>query len=91
MPNRRAKISRFTGDEASDLILKLQALLPDSSSRYKTRVETSKILKKTCNYIKKLEKEVDCLSHKLSELLASEDITSIDASTIIRTLLQQEG
>ncbi|XP_073049349.1 transcription factor ILI6-like [Primulina eburnea] len=85
MPNRR-----FTADEANDLILKLQALLPDSSSRCKTtRVPATKVLKKTCNYIKKLEKEVDCLSEKLSKLMASEDITSIDAITIRTLLLQQ--
>ncbi|KAK6117964.1 hypothetical protein DH2020_042966 [Rehmannia glutinosa] len=90
MSNRRAKssVSRITEDEVNDLVFKLQALLPDSTSRSNKRVSASKVLKETCNYIKNLHKEVDDLSEKLSQLLASGDITSFDAD-IIRTLLKQ--
>ncbi|KAI3454646.1 hypothetical protein Pfo_011309 [Paulownia fortunei] len=88
MSNKRARVSRFTEDEVNDLIYKLQELLPDSSSRCNTRVPASKILNETCNYIKKLHKEVDDLSDRLSQLLASGDITGVDAD-IIRRLLKQ--
>ncbi|KAL0287829.1 UNVERIFIED_CONTAM: Transcription factor ILI5 [Sesamum calycinum] len=88
MSNRRARVSRITEDEINDLILKLQALLPHSSSRSHSMVSPSKIVKETCNYLKKLHKEVDDLSERLSQHLASGAITSIDADAI-RTLLQQ--
>ncbi|KAL3640597.1 hypothetical protein CASFOL_015565 [Castilleja foliolosa] len=89
MSNRRGSraISRFTQDEINDLIFRLQTLLPASSSTScNRRVSTSKVLKETCNYIKNLHKEVDDLSERLSQLLASGDITALDAD-IIRTLL----
>ncbi|KAG8388674.1 hypothetical protein BUALT_Bualt02G0149900 [Buddleja alternifolia] len=88
MSNRRGNVSRITEDEINDLILNLRAMVHDSSSTCIARVSASKILKETCNYIKKLHKEVDDLSERLSQLLASGDITSNDA-VIIRTLLEQ--
>ncbi|KAL9155900.1 hypothetical protein ABFS82_09G036700 [Erythranthe guttata] len=92
MPNRRAATTRFssTNDEVNDLILKLQALLPDSSSRcnHNTRVSAAKIVKETSRYIKKLQREADDLSERLSKLLASGEITAIDAD-IINSLLKQ--
>ncbi|KAL3845978.1 hypothetical protein ACJIZ3_003381 [Penstemon smallii] len=88
MSNRREGVSRITEDEINELILELQALLPNSStSRCNSRVTTSKILKKTCNYIKKMHKEVDNLSDRLSALVASGNINEIDAD-VIRRLLQ---
>ncbi|KAL3819441.1 hypothetical protein ACJIZ3_005346 [Penstemon smallii] len=87
MSNRR-RVSRITEDEAQELILKLQTLLPDSSSRCNSKVSASNILKETCNYIKKLQKEVDDLSDRLTQLASSGDITSIDAD-IIASLLHQ--
>ncbi|KAL7098759.1 hypothetical protein ACP275_09G038200 [Erythranthe tilingii] len=92
MSNRRATMTRFssTNDEVNDLILKLQALLPDSSSmsNLNTRVSAAKILKETSTYIKKLQREADDLSARLSKLLASGEITAIDAD-IISSLLKQ--
>lgn len=85
MSSRRERASRITENEMNDLILKLQPLLPDSSSRCNTRVSASKILKETCNYLKKLHKEVDDLSEGLSQLVAS---GSLDEDTI-RALLQR--
>nr|AKN09606.1 basic helix-loop-helix transcription factor [Salvia miltiorrhiza] len=79
----RERSSRITEDEINDLILKLQPLLPDSRSN--TRVSASMILKETCNYLKKLHKEVDDLSERLSQLLAS---GSFDADAI-RALLRR--
>ncbi|KAL3819393.1 hypothetical protein ACJIZ3_005298 [Penstemon smallii] len=87
MSNRR-RVSRITEDEAQELILKLQTLLPDSSSRCNSKVSASNILKETCNYIKKLQKEVDDLSDRLTQLASSGDISSIDAD-IIASLLHQ--
>ncbi|CAL5362187.1 unnamed protein product [Camellia sinensis] len=75
-------------DEINDLVTKLQALLPNSSSRSRTRVPASKILKETCSYIQRLHREVDDLSNKLSQILANMDTTGVD-SDILRSLLQQ--
>lgn len=46
----------------------------------------AKILKRTCNYIKKLQREVDDLSDQLSQRLASGDINAADADIITRLL-----
>nr|XP_016439767.1 PREDICTED: transcription factor ILI6-like [Nicotiana tabacum] len=70
---RRRSALKLTPDEISDLVLKLQALLPDSSSRCTSEVPASKTLEETCNYIKMLHSEVDDLSEKLSQKLASTD------------------
>ncbi|KAH6797359.1 hypothetical protein C2S52_021913 [Perilla frutescens var. hirtella] len=88
----RAKSRSFTQDEdeANLLIFKLQACLPADHSTSTTsnkKTSASEILKKTCNYIKKLQKEVDDLSDGLSQRLASGDIPPTDAD-IIRRLLK---
>ncbi|KAL6493617.1 hypothetical protein OROGR_032396 [Orobanche gracilis] len=89
MSKRRAtSVSRFTEDEVNDLILKLQSLLPEASSRRNKNVQASNVLKETCNYIKNLQKEVDDLSERLSQLLASGSITTVDGD-IIRGLLKK--
>ncbi|XP_059645382.1 transcription factor ILI4-like [Cornus florida] len=89
MSNRRStNASRITEDEINELVVKLQALLPDSSRRGSSTVPASKILKETCSYIKRLHKEMDDLSERLSQLLASVDSNGIDAD-ILRSLLQQ--
>ncbi|MBA0689294.1 hypothetical protein Goari_007029 [Gossypium aridum] len=49
---------------------------------------TTKILKETCSYIRRLQKEVDDLSERLSQCLDSMDITSSDAE-FLTNLLQQ--
>ncbi|KAL1810231.1 hypothetical protein ACET3Z_027221 [Daucus carota] len=89
MSKRITGATRITDDELKELVLKLQALIPaESSSRSTTRVSSSKILKETCNYIKKLHKEVDDLSTRLTYLLDSMDSNSVDVETL-RSLLQQ--
>lgn len=50
------------------------------------QVSASKILQETCDYIRSLRREVDDLSDRLSELLASTDNNSAEAA-IIRSLL----
>lgn len=50
------------------------------------QVSSSKVLQETCNYIRNLHREVEDLSERLSELLASSDMDS-DQAAIIRSLL----
>ncbi|XP_051136756.1 transcription factor PRE3-like [Andrographis paniculata] len=83
--------SRLTKQEINDLILKLQPFLPNLGSSYNGIRESSesecaesawKVLRETCNYIEKLQKEVDGLSERLSQLLASGNITAIEDEEI---------
>ncbi|XP_057464810.1 transcription factor ILI4-like isoform X1 [Actinidia eriantha] len=53
-------------------------------------VSPSKILKETCSYIKRLQREVDDLSERLSQLLASMDTSGSGLDVeILKSLLQQ--
>uniref|UniRef100_A0A803RBM1 Uncharacterized protein n=1 Tax=Cannabis sativa TaxID=3483 RepID=A0A803RBM1_CANSA len=52
------------------------------------QVSASKVLQETCNYIRNLNREVDDLSDRLSQLLATIDADSAEAS-IIRSLVSQ--
>ncbi|BAT79667.1 transcription factor PRE3-like [Vigna umbellata] len=92
MSSRRSR-SRQTGtsrnitdDQINDLVSKLQQLLPEIRERRSDKVSASKVLQETCNYIKSLHREVDDLSERLSELLATTDTAQ---AAIIRNLLMQ--
>ncbi|XP_010497842.2 PREDICTED: transcription factor PRE1-like, partial [Camelina sativa] len=50
------------------------------------KVSASKVLQETCNYIRSLNREVDNLSERLSQLLESVDEDSPEAA-VIRSLL----
>lgn len=50
------------------------------------QVSAAKVLQETCNYIRSLHREVDDLSERLSELLATSDTAQ---AAIIRSLLMQ--
>ncbi|XP_021592981.1 transcription factor ILI6 isoform X1 [Manihot esculenta] len=52
----------------------------------KLEVSAAKVLQETCNYIRSLHREVDDLSERLSELLATTDTAQ---AAIIRNLLMQ--
>ncbi|KAF5726810.1 hypothetical protein HS088_TW22G00494 [Tripterygium wilfordii] len=78
--------SRISDDQIADLVSKLQQLIPELRARRLDKVSASKVLQETCNYIKNLHREVDDLSDRLSELLASTDSDSAQAA-IIRSLL----
>ncbi|KAK9276753.1 hypothetical protein L1049_006289 [Liquidambar formosana] len=78
--------SRITDDQIADLVSKLQQLIPEIRNRRSDKVSASKVLQETCNYIRSLHREVDDLSDRLSELLASTDTDSAQAA-IIRSLL----
>ncbi|PSR85050.1 Transcription factor like [Actinidia chinensis var. chinensis] len=92
MSSRRSRsrpsgeVSRITEDQIADLVSKLQQLIPELRSRRSDKVSASTVLQETCNYIKNLHREVDDLSDRLSELLASTDTDSAQAA-IIRSLL----
>ncbi|XP_057949246.1 transcription factor PRE6-like [Malania oleifera] len=84
--SRQPGVSRITDDQFSDLVAKLQQLIPEIRERRTDKVSASRVLQETCNYIRSLHKEVDDLSDRLSELLASSDISSNQAA-LIRSLL----
>ncbi|XVF85961.1 hypothetical protein PTKIN_Ptkin17bG0159300 [Pterospermum kingtungense] len=81
-----AGVSRITDDQITDLVSKLQQLIPELRGRRSDKVSASKVLQETCNYIRNLHREVDDLSDRLSQLLASTD-TDSDQAAIIRSLL----
>ncbi|KAM7269206.1 hypothetical protein ACFE04_024703 [Oxalis oulophora] len=80
--------SRITDDQITDLVHKLQQLIPElrNSRRRSDKASSSRVLQETCNYIRNLNREVDDLSERLSQLLASVDANS-DQANIIRSLL----
>ncbi|XP_006649473.1 transcription factor ILI6 [Oryza brachyantha] len=84
--SRQSGSSRITDEQISDLVSKLQDLLPEARLRSNDRMPSSRVLQETCNYIRSLHQEVDDLSERLSELLASSDMSSAQAA-IIRSLL----
>ncbi|CAH1428382.1 unnamed protein product [Lactuca virosa] len=90
MSTRRTRATRNKkDDELHDLVSKLQALLPSSSSSCNnTRVSASKVLEETCNYIKSLRRKGDKLGERLSELLDSMENNGVDVD-ILRDFLQQ--
>ncbi|GLU09396.1 hypothetical protein SLE2022_334980 [Rubroshorea leprosula] len=84
--NQQSSTSRITDDQIADLISKLQQLIPELRGRRFNKVSASKVLQETCNYIRNLHREVDDLSDRLSELLASTE-TDSEQAAIIRSLL----
>ncbi|CAL1357409.1 unnamed protein product [Linum trigynum] len=90
----RSSSSIISDDQIIDLVSKLQRLVPEarsttSSRRSRDRGSASNVLQETCSYIRELHREVDDLSERLSELLASTDSDSAQAA-IIRSLLMQQ-
>ncbi|XP_018853057.1 transcription factor PRE6-like [Juglans regia] len=84
---QQSGVSRnITDDQITDLVSKLQQLIPEIRNRRSDKVSASKVLQETCNYIRSLHKEVDGLSDRLSDLLATTDTDSAQAA-IIRSLL----
>ncbi|KAI9174464.1 hypothetical protein Ddye_002583 [Dipteronia dyeriana] len=78
--------SRITDDQITDLVSKLQQLLPELRNRRSDKVSAAKVLQETCNYIRNLNREADDLSERLSELLATTDTAQ---AALIRSLLMQ--
>ncbi|XP_018813796.1 transcription factor PRE6-like [Juglans regia] len=91
MSSRRSSqsgTSRITDDQIIELVSKLRQLVPEIRNRRSDKVPASKVLQETCNYIRSLHREVDDLSERLSQLLATIDADSAEAS-IIRSLIAQ--
>ncbi|KAM7480001.1 hypothetical protein LguiA_028214 [Lonicera macranthoides] len=92
MSSRRSRSSqsggggatRITDDQINDLLTKLQQLLPELRHSCSNKVSSAKVLQETCNYIRSLHREVDDLSERLSELMATTDSSQ---AAIIRSLL----
>ncbi|KAK8567266.1 hypothetical protein V6N13_105244 [Hibiscus sabdariffa] len=86
MSSRRSGGSRISDDQIADLVSKLQQLIPELRGRRSNKASASKVLQETCNYIRNLHREVEDLSDRLSQLLASTD-TDTDQAAILRSLL----
>ncbi|XP_062153029.1 transcription factor PRE6-like [Alnus glutinosa] len=86
--SRQSGASRITDDQIIELVSKLRQLVPEIRNRRSDKVPASKVLQETCNYIRSLHREVDDLSERLSQLLATIDADSAEAS-IIRSLITQ--
>ncbi|CAN4082581.1 Transcription factor PRE5 [Capsicum baccatum] len=78
--------SRISDDQIIELVSKLQQLLPEIRNRRSSKASASKVLQETCNYIRNLNRQVDDLSDRLSQLLSTIDADSPEAA-IIRSLL----
>ncbi|KAL8038615.1 hypothetical protein ABFX02_11G119800 [Erythranthe guttata] len=82
----------ITDDEIIELVSKLQQLLPQTRNTSNTtpasnkQASANKVLQETCNYIKKLQKEMDDLSVRLCQLLSTVDADSAEAA-VIRALI----
>ncbi|XP_010425666.1 PREDICTED: transcription factor PRE5-like [Camelina sativa] len=92
MSNRRSRqsssASRISDDQMIDLVGKLRQFLPEIRERRRPeKVSASKVLQETCNYIRKLHREVDNLSDRLSQLLDSVDEDSPEAAVISSLLM----
>ncbi|CAD5179896.1 unnamed protein product [Musa acuminata subsp. malaccensis] len=84
MSGRRSRISE---EEIKELISKLRFLLPETRRQGGSRALAAKLLQETCNYIESLHRDVDDLSDRLTELMATMDISSAQAE-IVRSLLR---
>ncbi|KAF2308703.1 hypothetical protein GH714_013450 [Hevea brasiliensis] len=85
-PRQSAAPPRITDDQIIELVSKLRQLLPEIRHRRSDKVSASKVLQETCNYVRSLHREVDDLSERLSQLLATIDADSPEAA-IIRSLI----
>ncbi|WJX76312.1 hypothetical protein P8452_59751 [Trifolium repens] len=74
--------SKFKEKQINDLVSRLQLLLPQLNERNNSRQSTSKILQETLNHIRRLQKEVEDLSERLTQLMDSVDINDSDRRTL---------
>ncbi|XP_061358040.1 transcription factor PRE5-like [Gastrolobium bilobum] len=90
MSSRRSRqqsaSTRISDDQIIELVSKLRQLVPEIRDRRSDKVSASKVLQETCNYIRSLHREVDDLSERLSQLLATIEADSPEAA-IIRSLI----
>ncbi|XVE68105.1 hypothetical protein DITRI_Ditri09bG0042600 [Diplodiscus trichospermus] len=81
-----SKRSSSRSNENEDFSLKLRELL---TTNKKKKRNAAKLLEETCSHIKRLNGEIDELSNRISELMASPDTDSAMKANILRQLLQQ--
>ncbi|XVF58250.1 hypothetical protein PTKIN_Ptkin07bG0049400 [Pterospermum kingtungense] len=81
-----SKRSSARSNENEDFGLKLRELL---STKKKKKRNAAKLLDETCSHIKRLNGEVDDLSNRISELMATPDSHSSTTANIIRQPLQK--
>ncbi|KAK9272532.1 hypothetical protein L1049_002905 [Liquidambar formosana] len=86
MSSRRSRASSTADDEINDLFSKLRAEINRSGT---AKVSVSKLLKETCKHIKRLQREVDNLSERISELIESPDTSSAEAEILRKLLVPQ--
>ncbi|XP_010502885.1 PREDICTED: transcription factor PRE5-like [Camelina sativa] len=87
-PRQSSSASSISDDQIIDLVGKLRQFLPEIRERRRSeKVSASKVLQETCNYIRKLHREVDNLSDRLSQLLDSVDEDSPEAAVISSLLM----
>ncbi|CAO2826763.1 unnamed protein product [Amaranthus hypochondriacus] len=86
--SRQSGGSRISDDQIQDLVCKLQQLLPElhHTRRPDHKVSAATVLQETCNCIRRLHKEADDLSERLSQLL---ETTDTNQAALIRNLLMQ--
>ncbi|XP_057519840.1 transcription factor PRE3-like [Amaranthus tricolor] len=85
--SRQSGGSRISDDQIQDLVCKLQQLLPElHNTRRPDKVSAATVLQETCNCIRRLHREADDLSERLSQLL---ETTDTNQAALIRSLLMQ--
>ncbi|XWS32859.1 hypothetical protein CRYUN_Cryun22dG0026300 [Craigia yunnanensis] len=77
---------RSSARSNEDFSLKLRELL---STNKKKKRNATKLLDEACSHIKRLNGEVDDLSNRISELMASPDTDRSIKANILRQLLKQ--
>ncbi|WVZ18485.1 hypothetical protein V8G54_005807 [Vigna mungo] len=88
---RKSRTSKFRESEINDLLLMLQALLPQQNQTSDSRVSVSmmQIMKETCSHISMLQKEIKELGERVAELVNSAYTSDLDYECL-RTLLQHQ-
>ncbi|CAL9098623.1 Transcription factor bHLH135 [Musa troglodytarum] len=79
MASRRPSAS---DEELRELISRLQSVLPETRRRSRKGASAATLLKEACEYIKSLHREVDELSDRLSELVATMDVNGAQAEAL---------
>ncbi|THU54011.1 hypothetical protein C4D60_Mb10t20470 [Musa balbisiana] len=79
MASRRPSAS---DEELRELISRLQSVLPETRRRSRKGGSATSLLKETCEYIKSLHRDVDELSDRLSELVATMDVNGAQAEIL---------
>ncbi|EPS71427.1 transcription factor style2.1, partial [Genlisea aurea] len=82
---RRRSSRPISDDQILRLVSQLHRLLPPAPPSI-SKISANKVLEETCEYIRKLQREIEDLSTRLSQLLLTVDEESPEAA-IIRALI----